>query len=52
MKKNSQIVYCDNNECKDHTCARWIENAPWDELISVFRYRLNKHGYCKERVGK
>ena len=50
-KKNKNIeedfVYCDTRGCKYNQCLRKIINAPFDELVLVTRYEVNKKGTCK-----
>lgn len=48
--KAERIIYCDNRECADMSCGRWIKHAPWDEVITVIRYELDKNGNCKHRL--
>lgn len=44
------FYYCDNRECADFSCERWIKHAPFDEIIHVIRFELGKNGECKNRL--
>lgn len=48
--KGDKFKYCDNRECADMSCQRWYKHAPFDEMITVVRYKLDKDGKCKERI--
>lgn len=39
-------VYCDTRDCPHKQCLRKITNAPFDELLTVHRYSLDKNGKC------
>ena len=40
-------VYCDTRNCPYKQCFRRITNAPFDELLTVHRYNLDKNGKCE-----
>ena len=40
-------VYCDTRDCPHKHCLRRITNAPFDELLTVYRYNLDKNGMCE-----
>lgn len=50
VKENNKITYCDNRNCADYSCMRWIKHSPMNEIISVARYELDKDGKCKNRL--
>lgn len=46
------FVYCDNRKCPYKTCIRRIEFAPFEEMLYVKRFQLDKDSKCaglKER---
>lgn len=45
-----RMIYCDNRECRDMGCVRWIKHAPFDEVLTVVRHQLDKNGKCKEKL--
>lgn len=49
-KDDAKIYYCDNRECADYSCMRWIKHAPFSEVITVIRCELDKHGICQNRL--
>lgn len=42
-----KFVYCDARNCPYKQCLRAITHAPFDELIRVVRYEIDKNGKCK-----
>lgn len=46
-KKVYKEVYCDARNCPYKQCFRRITNAPFDELLTVHRYSLDKNGKCE-----
>lgn len=46
-KKEQEFIYCDARNCPYKQCFRRITNAPFDELLTVHRYILDKNGKCK-----
>lgn len=49
-KKTDKFVYCDNRKCADFSCQRYIKHSPYDEVITVTRYELDKDGKCKYKI--
>lgn len=49
MQKKEKIekLYCDTRKCPHDNCVRKIKYAPFDELIYVRRYVIDKNGKCK-----
>ncbi len=46
-KKNEEtFVYCDTRKCPYNQCLRKLTNAPFDEVVSVRRYNLDKNDKC------
>ncbi len=52
MKRNnsSHFIYCDNRECADTSCSRWIKHAPFETVLRVIRYKKEKDGTCKYKI--
>lgn len=48
--KKERFTYCDNRECADFSCQRWLKHAPFDEVVYVKRRELGKDGMCKDRM--
>ena len=46
-KTEEEFVYCDTRKCPHKQCVRKITNAPFDEIITVRRYSLDKNNMCK-----
>lgn len=46
IRYKEEFVYCDTRNCPHKQCLRKIMNAPFEELISVYRYNLDKNGKC------
>lgn len=50
FSNETDFHYCDNGECADFSCERWIKHAPFDEIVRVIRHELDKNGHCKYRL--
>ena len=46
-KSEIDFIYCDNRKCHYTECLRRITNAPFETLISVRRYELDKKDKCE-----
>lgn len=46
-KDDKQLVYCETRKCPHKQCLRKITYAPFDKLIKVRRYEIDKNGKCK-----
>ena len=44
--KNEEFVYCDARNCPHKQCLRKLTNAPFNEVVSVCRYSLDKNDKC------
>lgn len=42
-----EFIYCDTKNCPYKHCIRRITNAPFDEIVSVRRFEIDKSGKCK-----
>ena len=45
-QNKDEFVYCDTRICPHKQCFRKITNAPFDELVTVYRYSFDKNGKC------
>ena len=50
MKDKEKFIYCDNRECADTSCSRWIKHAPFETVLRVIRYKKEKDGTCKYKI--
>lgn len=41
------FIYCDNRKCPYKDCLRRVTNAPFDKIITVRRYELDKKDNCE-----
>lgn len=46
ISDKEEFVYCDTRNCPYKQCLRKITNAPFEELIVVHRYSLDKKDRC------
>ena len=46
-KSQIDFIYCDNKKCMYKECLRRINNAPFETLITVHRYELDKKDKCE-----
>lgn len=46
IRDKEEFIYCDTRNCPHKQCFRRITNAPFDELLTVHRYVLEKNGKC------
>ena len=44
------FIYCDNRKCQYKDCLRKISNAPFEKIITVRRYELDKKDKCEGYV--
>jgi len=47
LAKKREIIYCDARQCPYLQCVRRIINAPFDTLVQVARFEIDKKGKCK-----
>lgn len=48
--ESDEFIYCDNRECADFSCQRWIKHAHFDQIIRCGRFQLDKNGNCKQKI--
>ena len=46
-KSEIDFIYCDNRKCPYKECLRRITNAPFETLLTVRRYEIDKKGNCE-----
>lgn len=46
-KSEIDFIYCDNRKCPYKDCLRRITNAPFDKILTVRRYELDKKDRCE-----
>lgn len=46
-KSEIDFIYCDNRKCPYKECLRRMANAPFETLLNVRRYEIDKKGNCE-----